>query len=86
MLAYIYSAHAPCAIARLLASTCFRRVPVRRFSFNSKLKSFLFHVAYNIKPFGGGGRGLIVGGALRTTRLQVTVVTVTDRAVASSEF
>jgi len=33
MLTYIYSAHAPCVIARLLVSTGFRCVPVRRFSF-----------------------------------------------------
>jgi len=31
MLAYIYSAHAPCVIARLLVTTGFSRAPVRRF-------------------------------------------------------
>ena len=31
MLAYIYSEHVPCVIARLLVSTGFRRVAVRRF-------------------------------------------------------
>ena len=32
MLAYIYSMHAPCVIARLLVTAGFSRAPVRRFS------------------------------------------------------